>query len=438
LHLPTPRPLNNHGNYIISLGQLCRWLAKQAEQLGVNIFPGFAASKLIEHDGEIRGIITGHIGLDKAGKETDKFQHGIDIYAKQTILAEGCRGSLTQQVFKKYDLRKNAQPQTYGLGIKELWEVDSAEYQQGTVIHTVGWPLDKKTYGGSFVYHLDNNKVALGFVVGLDYQNPYLDPYEECQRLKTHPKFKNLLANGRCLSYGARALNEGGYQAIPDLVFPGGLLIGCGAGFLDVVKIKGIHNAMKSGMVAAENITPYLKEFGDECFEYPKKLKKTWVHKELYLSRNIRPGFYKGLWRGLLNAAFDTYFCFGRAPWTYKLHDDFSQLKPANESEKINYPKHDGKLTFDKLSAVFQANIQHREDQPVHLMVDKQQAEAAKTFARPEQIYCPSGVYEIVNDQLQINASNCLHCKACEIKDPGQHITWTTPEGGSGPNYKMM
>lgn len=445
--LPTPLQMHNEGNYIISLGKLCRWLAEQAESLGVNIFPGFAATEIIYEKGTVYGVITGDKGIDKNGNPTSSYQPGMNLYAKQTLFAEGCRGSLTQTLFGRFNLRKECDPQTYGLGIKELWEIPEELHQPGLVMHSIGWPLNTTTYGGSFVYHLEKNLLAIGFVVGLDYQNPYLNPYEEFQRFKTHPVIKPILEKGKRLAYGARSLNEGGLQSIPKLTFPGGLLIGCAAGFLNVPKIKGIHTAMKSGMIAAESILPLLQKTArEECIEYTTNIKASWVWKELYQARNIRPAMNWGFWPGLAYAALDTYLLRGHAPWTLHNHDDYSQLKPAKECHEIAYPKHDNKVTFDLMTSVFLVNAHHDENQPCHLKLLNPNSPIdinLKEYASPETRYCPAGVYEVVRDEnnkprFQINAPNCIQCKACDIKDPEQNIIWTPPEGGSGPQYSMM
>lgn len=446
-HLPTPPQMKNHGNYIISLGQFCRFLATEAEQLGVNIFPSFAATDIIYEDDRVCGVITGDKGITRTGEQTSRYQPGMALYAKQTFFAEGCRGSLTKKLLEKFALREGKDPQTYGIGIKELWEIPAEQFEQGKVTHTIGWPLDKATYGGSFAYHWEKNLVEIGFVVGLDYKNPYLNPYEEFQRFKSHPQISSLLENGKRLAYGARCLNEGGYQSIPKLTFAGGLLIGCGAGFLNVPKIKGIHNAMKSGMVAAESVFPELQNaLLTECTNYPTQLKKTWVYEELYRVRNIRPAFYWGLWPGLIYSALDTYVFRGKAPWTLHNHADHLQLKEASLCKRINYPKHDNKITFDLMTSLYLANVQYNEDQPYHLKLANRQVAIDinyKLYDSPEKRYCPAGVYEIIhNDQnqprLMINGGNCIHCKACDIKDPTQNITWTPSEGGSGPTYEMM
>ena len=437
--LPTPPQMNNHGNYLISLGNLCRWLAVQAEALGVQIFPGFPAASAIIEDGAVKGVITGDFGVGKNGEHKAGFQPGIELRAKHTLFAEGCRGSLSQQLMAAFNLRKDCDPQTYGIGIKELWEVDPAKHQQGKVVHTIGWPLESDTYGGSFIYHFENNQVGLGFIVGLDYANPHLDPYLELQKFKTHPYVAGLLEGGRRISYGARALNEGGWQSIPQLSFPGGSLIGCSAGFLNVPKIKGTHTAMKSGMLAAEAV------FAGTPENYPQMLKDSWAGKELYAARNIRPGFHKGLWAGLLNAALDTYLLRGKAPWTLRNHADHTQLKKAAQCKKPDYPKPDGKLIFSRMDSVFLSATNHEEDQPCHLILKDAGVPVGfnlPEYNAPEQRYCPAGVYEIVEEagakRLQINAQNCVHCKTCDIKDPMQNILWVPPEGGGGPNYGNM
>ena len=447
--LPTPKQMNNHGNYIISLGEFCRWLASQAEKLGVNIFPGFAATEII-YDGEtVCGVMTGDKGLDKFGQPKENYQPGIELRAKYTLFAEGCRGSLTQALFKHYQLCKNTDPQTYGLGMKELWEIPETLHRSGSVMHSIGWPLDHHTYGGSFVYHFGKNLLSLGLVVGLDYQNPYLNPYEEFQRFKTHPTIYPLLEKGRRLAFGARTLIEGGLQSIPKLTFPGGLIIGDAAGFLNVPKIKGIHTAMKSAMVAAESLFSLLQlSSSNECTDYPKKLKESWLWKELNRARNIRPAMRWGLWPGLIYSAIDTYLFQGEAPWT--LHHriaDHETLKKANQCQKIMYPKHDNKVTFDRLNSIYLSHIQYVENQPYHLKLKDRQGIPItinlKEYDSPEQRYCPAQVYEILYNEnneprLQINGGNCIHCKACDIKDPMQNIVWTPSEGGSGPQYEAM
>ncbi len=449
LRLPTPPQMRGSGNYIISLGNLCRWLATQAEALGVQIFPGFPAADIYEENGRVAGIITGDFGIAKDGTKKDSYQPGMILKSKYTLFAEGCRGSLAQRLMEKFGLREGVDPQTYGIGIKELWEISPDKHRQGTVTHTVGWPMDSRTYGGSFIYHMENNQLAIGFVVGLDYENPYLDPYMEFQRFKLHPKVHTLLEGGKRISYGARALNEGGYQSIPKLVFPGGALIGCSAGFLNVPKIKGTHTAMKSGMVAADKVFAAIKA-GRSCDvleDYPQALQQSWVYDELRAARNIRPAFHAGLWGGLLYAAIDTFILRGRAPWTMHYRQpDHKTLKLAKYCRKPDYPQPDGKITFDRMSSVFLSNTNHEEDQPVHLKLRNDTVPTQinlPDYDAPEQRYCPAGVYEIVENnsgeaQLQINAQNCVHCKTCDIKDPTQNIVWTTPEGGGGPNYPNM
>jgi len=447
--LPTPTPLHNRGNYIISLGNLCRWLAGQAEALGVQIFPGFTGAKVLYNTtNSVCGVATGDKGIDRAGKPTSSFQPGIDLYAKHTLFAEGCRGSLTKTLIQHYDLYENTHHQTYGIGIKELWEIPAAQHKLGHVFHSIGWPLDTKTYGGSFLYHLENQQVAVGFVVGLDYQNPYLDPFQELQRFKTHPAIRDIFQNGKRICYGARALNEGGWQSIPRLSFPGGLLIGDCAGFLNVPRIKGIHTNMKSGMIAAEILLAHWESNEKELSHYDTAIKQSWIGKELYTARNIRPAFNWGLWSGLAYSAVDNYIFRGKTPWTFKHKKPDNQcLKPAAVCQPIHYPKPDGILTFDKLTSVFLSNTRHEEDQPCHLHL-KDAAIAIdvnlKLYDSPESRYCPAAVYEIIKDgdknspRLQINAANCVHCKTCDIKDPLQNIDWTPPEGSDGPNYSGM
>lgn len=446
--LPTPLPMHNQGNFIISLGQMCQWLATEAERLGVNIFPGFAATEIIYEGDRVCGIVTGDKGLDRFNQPKANFQPGIELRAKQVIFAEGCRGSLTQTLFTRYQLRQQCDPQTYGIGLKELWEIPKHLHHAGRVVHTIGWPLQQNTYGGAFAYHFAENLLAIGFVVGLDYRNPYLNPYEEFQRFKMHPHIYPLLINSTRVAYGARTLVEGGLQSIPKLTFPGGLIIGDAAGFLNVAKIKGIHNAMKSGMVAAESLVPFLNTPAVECQAYPVQLKASWVWQDLYKVRNIRPALRWGLYLGLAYAAFDTYLLRGHAPWTLHHHlPDNLCLKKADQCQPIPYPKHDGRVSFDLPSSVYLANIQYEENQPYHLKLKDRHGVPItinyREYRSPETRYCPAGVYEILfNDKneprLQINGGNCLQCKACDIKDPTQNIVWTPSEGGSGPNYQMM
>jgi electron-transferring-flavoprotein dehydrogenase len=448
-----PGQMHNHGNYIVSLGNVCRWLAEQAEALGAEIYPGFAAAELLSDDkGRITGVATGDMGIAKDGSEKAGFERGMELRAKYTFFAEGCRGLLSKQLFERFHLREDCDPQTYGIGIKELWDLDPAKHQQGTVIHTAGWPMDRDTWGGSFIYHLENNQAAVGYVVGLDYRNPHLSPFEEMQRFKTHPAIRPMFEGAKRIAYGARALNEGGLQSIPKLAFPGGALIGCSAGFLNVPKIKGSHNAMKTGMLAAEAAFGALKN-GDEgpgvLEAYPEAVRSSWVHQELHKARNFRPAFAKwGLWACLAYGGLELKLLGGRVPWTFRqTHEDHTRLKPAASSPKIDYPRPDGTLTFDRLSSVYISNTNHEEDQPVHLVLRDQAVAVDHNLAlydAPEQRYCPAGVYEIVRDddggnpQLQINAQNCVHCKTCDIKDPTQNINWVTPEGGGGPNYPNM
>ena len=446
LRLPTPPPMHNHGNYIISLGNLCRWLASQAEELGVEIYPGFAAAEVLYDDaGRVRGVATGDMGIGKDGKPTERYTPGVELIARETLFAEGCRGSLTKTLIRRFHLRDGHEPQTYGIGLKELWEVAPERHQPGQVVHTVGWPLDGSTYGGSFLYHLEDRQVAVGFVIGLDYHNPFLNPFEEFQRFKTHPSIRPTFEGGRRIAYGARALNEGGFQSIPRLDFPGGALIGDTAGFLNVPKIKGSHTAMKSGMVAAEAV--FARLGGNAGAQVRHALEQSWVWDELYRVRNIRPSFRLGLWGGLAYSAFDTFVLRGRAPWTFHHLPDHTQLIRASQAQPIEYPRPDGKISFDRLSSVFISNTNHEEDQPSHLKL-RDPAKAItvnyRLYDSPEQRYCPAGVYEIVQDtgtgepRLQINAPNCVHCKTCDIKDPEQNIDWVVPEGGGGPNYPNM
>jgi electron-transferring-flavoprotein dehydrogenase len=443
--LPTPPQMHNHGNYIVSLANVCRWLGREAEALGVEIYPGFAAAEvLFDEAGAVAGVATGSMGIGRDGKHTENFQEGVELRGKRTLFAEGCRGSLTKELVERFGLAADSDPQTYGIGVKELWEVKPEQHRAGEVVHTIGWPLDRKTYGGSFVYHLENNQVAVGFVIGLDYENPFLSPFEEFQRFKMHPAIRPIFEGGRRIAYGARAINEGGFQSIPKLSFPGGLLIGCAAGFLNVPKIKGSHTAMKTGMVAAETVFRQLQ--GDAGADYRAELEASWIWDELYRVRNIRPGFHWGLLPGLAYAALDTYLLRGRAPWTFHHTPDHLHLKKASECQPIAYPKPDGQVSFDRLSSVFISNTNHEENQPIHLQLRKPEIAVDVNYALydgPEQRYCPAGVYEFVKTEggeprLQINAPNCVHCKTCDIKDPTQNINWVVPEGGGGPNYPNM
>lgn len=444
--LPTPPQMHNDGNYIVSLGDVCRWLGTQAEVLGVEIYPGFAAAELLFDGERVAGVATGDMGIEKSGEHGPNYQPGMELRATYTLFGEGCRGSLSKQVMARFDLRRGVAPQTYALGIKELWEVPAASHRPGLIEHSVGWPLPRDTYGGSWLYHFGDNLVSYGFVVGLDYSNPWLSPFEEMQRLKTHPAMRKHFEGGRRVSYGARALSEGGWQSMPKLTFPGGALIGDAAGFLNVPKIKGTHAAMKSGMLAAEAVADALANGRPaEPTGFTKRFGSSWLSDELRHVRNIRPAFAKyGLLGGIAYSAIDTYVLRGRAPWTLKLpHADNETLVPAAAAEKIAYPKPDGKLTFDKLSSVFISNTNHGEDQPVHLQLrDPGRWEPInwERFRSPESRYCPAGVYEAVgvesgDPKLQINAQNCVHCKTCDIKDPTQNIDWAVPEGGGGPNY---
>jgi electron-transferring-flavoprotein dehydrogenase len=445
-----PKALTNHGNYVISLANVVRWLGQQAEALGVEIFPGFPAAEILYNDdGSVKGVATGNMGVNRHGQPTDAFQLGMELHAKYTLFAEGSRGHLGKQLMAKYDLNKGKDPQTYGIGIKELWEIDPAKHQPGLVIHTAGWPLPNDTYGGSFLYHLENNQVAVGFVVGLSYQNPYLSPYEEFQRYKTHPAIRHFFEGGKRISYGARAITAGGLQSLPKTVFPGGALIGCDAGFLNTSRIKGSHAAIKTGMLAADAAYAALGagRQHDELLSYPVAFEQSWLHEELHVARNFKPWMSKGLITGTIMVGIDQIVFKGKAPWTlHHKHADHECLRPASDFSPIAYPKPDGKLTFDRLSSVFISNTNHAEDQPIHLTLKNPnvpvEINLAK-FAGPEQRYCPAGVYEFVKtdegrDRLQINAQNCVHCKTCDIKDPTQNIVWVTPEGGGGPNYPNM
>ncbi len=450
IRLPTPPSMHNKGNYIFSLSLFSKWLAQQAENLGVEIYAGFAAAEILIHtDGSVKGVATGYMGLDKQGKKTNQWQPGIELHARQTVFAEGCRGSLTNILFEKFNLRKKCDPQTYGLGIKELWEIPAEKHKQGLVIHTIGWPMDMGTYGGSWMYHQEKNIVSIGFVIGLDYKNPHLSPFEEMQRMKLHPIIRKYLEGGRRISYGARTLSEGGMQSIPKLTFPGGLLVGDTAGFLNMPKIKGTHTAMKSGMLAAEALDEMFKignPIGKECIAYSQKIKTSWIKKELKTVRNIRPSFHFGLLPGLIYSALDTYIFHGKVPWTFKNHADHITLKKASKTPKISYSKPDGILTFDRLSSVFLSNISYKENQPCHIRLKDPNVPICinlPEYNLPEVLYCPAGVYEIMRDEkgapyLQINAQNCMHCKTCDIKDFTQNIVWSVPQGGDGPNFSNM
>ena len=444
--LPTPPQMKNHGNYIVSLGNLCNWLGNYAENLGIEIYPGFSASEILFSDnGHVEGIATNDMGRLKDGSEGPNFEQGIELKAKQTVFSEGCRGHLGKQLMKKFDLNSANQSQTYAIGIKELWEIDENKHNPGEIVHTTGWPLKSDTYGGSFLYHFGKNQVSIGFVIGLDYKNPYLSPYDEFQRFKHHSEIKKHLEGGRRISYGARALNEGGYQSIPKLTFPGGLLVGCEAGFLNVPKIKGTHLAMKSGMLAAESIFELIDK-EKEITLYEQKIKKSWLYKELHSVRNIRPSFKWGFWKAIVYSAIDTYLFRGKAPWTIK-HEgsDHNSLGEKKHFSPINYPKPDGIISFDKLTNLSFSGTNHEEDQPCHLTLLNKDVPIEvnlEKFDNPETRYCPAGVYEIIinngKPSLQINAQNCLHCKTCDIKDPTQNINWIAPQGGGGPNYQGM
>lgn len=445
IRLPQPPQMKNHGNYIISLGRLGRWLAEQAEAMGVEIYPGFAASEILYHeDGSVKGVATNDMGIDKQGDKTAAFEPGMELHAKQTVFAEGCHGSLTKILFDRFDLRKDCDPQTYGLGIKELWEIPAGRHEPGKIVHTVGWPLDRRTYGGSWIYHGEDNMVSIGYVVGLDYRNPFLSPFEEMQRFKTHPAIRPLLEGGRRVAYGARALVEGGLQSLPGLTFPGGMLVGDTAGFLNVPKIKGNHTAMKSGMLAADAIVEAMQDgqdlAGRNITAYGDKFRASWIYKELHKVRNIRPGFHKGLWFGFINAVFQTLGGY-ILPYTLKNRADHAQLLSVDRAEPITYPKPDNVLTFDRLSSVFVSNTNHEENQPSHLKLKNKSVPIdinLPKYAEPAQRYCPAAVYEIVDHHFVINAQNCVHCKTCDIKDPSQNIVWTVPQGGGGPNYSNM
>ena len=446
-----PRPMHNHGNYIISLGQLCQWMGEQAEDMGVNVFPGFAAAEVLyDDDGRVIGVATSDMGIGKDGVQKPNFQAGYELLGKYVIFAEGVRGNLSEQVMDKFDLRKNADPQHYGLGIKEVWEVDPELHEEGLVVHTVGWPLDPHTEGGGFLYHAANNKVFAGFIIALNYRNPHLSPFEEFQRWKRHPKIRRYLEGGKRIAYGARAVNKGGVQSLPKLTFPGGMLIGCAAGFLNGVKIKGAHTAIKTGMLAAESVQKALAK-GDaaaaELSDFEESVKASWAYKELYKGRNFGPGLHKlGTFWGAAFTFIDQNIFFGKLPFTWRNREpDHESLTKASEAKVIEYPKPDGKLTFDRLSSVFLSSTNHEEDQPSHLRLKDDSIPLSYNlpeFGEPAQLYCPAGVYEIVEEgdekKFQINAVNCVHCKTCDIKDPKQNIVWTVPEGGGGPNYSNM
>ena len=445
-----PKTMKNHKNYIISLANMCRWLAEEAEKLGVEIYPGFAAKEILFDDKDsVIGIATGDMGIDKNNEQTSAFEAGIELIGKYTLFAEGCRGHLGKQLIKKYNLDDGKSPQSYGIGLKEIWEIDSKNHKEGSIMHSAGWPLSSNVYGGSFLYHMDNNQISIGFVMGLDYQNPHLSPYEEFQKFKTHPEISKILKNGRRIAYGARALNEGGYQSLPKLYFPGGALIGCEAGTLNVPKIKGSHTAMKSGMLASEIIYKNIQLDPINILDmkkYEDNFYSSWAGKELKYARNFRPGFKYGLLLGTILGAIDQKIFNGKAPWTIKLdHADHKATKPAKKCPKIIYDKPDGILSFDRLTNLSFSGTNHSENQPCHLEIVNNDTPINHNLAiynSPERLYCPAGVYEIIEEnnvkKLQINSQNCLHCKTCDIKDPSQNINWTSPEGGGGPNYPNM
>jgi electron-transferring-flavoprotein dehydrogenase len=445
-----PAVFQNHGNYIVSLANVVRWLAQQAEALGVEIFPGFPAAEVLFNDnGSVKGVATGNLGLGKDGEPTESFQLGMELHAKYTIFAEGCRGHLGKMLIRKFNLDEGRDPQAYGIGVKELWEIDPKRHEPGLVLHTAGWPLQDDTYGGAFLYHMENNQVALGFITGLDYANPYLSPFEEMQRWKTHRNIRWYLEGGKRVSYGARAITAGGLLSLPKQVFPGGAMVGDDAGYLNAARIKGSHAAIKSGMLAANAAYAAVTSGRqhDELTAYPEAFEKSWLHDELNTSRNFKAWFKKGLWPATIMNGIEQKLFGGRVPWTlHRDKPDHSYLKPASECTPIVYPKPDGKLTFDRLSSVFVSNTNHAEDQPAHLTLKDAsipvQVNLSK-YAGPESRYCPAGVYEFVkaednSERLQINAQNCVHCKTCDIKDPTQNIVWVTPEGGGGPNYTNM
>ncbi len=445
-----PQCLHNEGNYIVSLGNVCRWLGQQAEALGVEIYPGFAGAEVLyDEHGAVRGVATGDMGLGRDGKPTAAHQPGMELLAKYTLFGEGCRGHLGKQLVEKYDLREGRDPQCYGIGIKELWEVRPGHHKPGLVVHSAGWPLKSDTYGGSFLYHLEDGLVSVGVVVGLGYDNPYLSPFEEFQRYKTHPAIRPVFEGGKRIAYGARAIVAGGLQSLPKLVFPGGALIGDDAGFLNASRIKGSHAAIKSGMLAAEAAFAALAQSrsGDDLSAYPEAFKASWLHAELHKARNFKPWMAKGLWLGTLMFGIDQKVLRGRAPWTLHNSADHTKLRKAAECEPIVYPKPDGVVSFDRLSSVFLSNTNHEEEQPCHLTLKDASTPIRINLAEydaPEQRYCPAGVYEIVREadgsqpRLQINAQNCVHCKTCDIKDPTQNIVWVTPQGGEGPVYANM
>ncbi len=445
-----PRPMHNEGNYIISLGRLCQWMAEQAEALGVNVFPGFAASEVLyDDDGRVRGVATSDLGIGKDGERKPSYEPGYELLGKYTVFAEGCHGNLGKEVIEKFDLRAGRDPQHYGIGIKEVWEIDADRHEEGLVVHTAGWPLDNHTEGGGFLYHASNNQVYLGLIIALDYKNPHLAPFEEFQRWKHHPVIKQYLEGGTRIAYGARAVNKGGLQSLPRLSFPGGILVGCDAGFLNGIKIKGAHTAIKSGMLAAESIRKALEEgveYG-ELSAYDEAIEASWIHDELYRARNFGPALKKfGTFLGAAFTFIDQNIFRGKMPFTWRHSEpDHASLLEADKAEPIDYPKPDGVISFDRLSSVFLSSTNHEEDQPSHLRLLDESVPIEQNlprFAEPAQRYCPAGVYEIVEEggtkRFQINAQNCVHCKTCDIKDPAQNIVWTVPEGAGGPNYSGM
>ena len=441
-----PNVQQNHNNYIISLANLCRWLAEQAEQLGVEIFPGFPASEILyNNDGSVKGVATQDMGIDKDGNKKDSFESGIELHAKVTIFAEGCRGHLGKQLINKFELDKGKNPQQYGIGLKEIWEIDEKHHEEGLVMHTAGWPLDNNTYGGSFMYHAENKQIFLGYVIGLDYKNPHLSPFDEFQRFKTHPSIKKYIKGGKRISYGARALIEGGIQSLPKMYMPGALLIGCDAGTLNMPKIKGSHTAMKSGMIAAETIVEHFRD-NKSLSIYEEKFNKSWVHKELHQARNVKPSFNWGLILGIIFTGIDQILFRGKLPFTLKhKHADHEALMPADKMPKIDYPKPDNIITFDKTSSVYLTGTNHTDNQPVHLHLKDPELPIKynlEKYDEAAQRYCPAGVYEVQMEnninKFVINSQNCIHCKTCDIKEPSQNINWVTPEGGGGPKYGNM
>lgn len=445
-----PDTFKNQGNYVVRLGEVTQWLGEQAEALEVDVFPGFAAADILyTEDGAVRGVVTGDMGLEPDGTPGPNYQPGMELLAKYTIFAEGSRGHLGRRLTERFKLQEGRNAQSYGIGIKEMWEVDPSQSQPGLVVHTAGWPLDSDTYGGSFLYHLDNNLVVVGLVVGLDYANPWLSPFEEFQRYKTHPAIRTTFEGGKRIAYGARSLTAGGLMSLPKLVFPGGAMVGCEAGFLNAARIKGSHAAIKTGALAAEALFEALQagREHDELTAYPQAFEQSWLHDELHQSRNFKQWFKKGRTVGTLMTGIEQWLLRGKFPWSLKnTKPDHSYLQPADQCQRIDYPKPDGVLTFDRLSSVYLTNTNHEENQPVHLTLTNPDIPVEvnlKNFAGPEARYCPAGVYEFITDdegkdKLQINAENCIHCKTCDIKDPEQNIVWVTPQGGEGPVYSGM